>query len=172
MQQKSQCRRMGFGGDDRNAKKKKKTKQERRGKSKGIQYATYNVQNHYIKLTLGIRINVNAAVTFLASSAFSLCSVLPLTFRRTSSISGRFPGPFFFFSLAKIDDSLSGNGGISSKTVACRQILLKMNQAGKRRQMVEAEGTNQNVCAGDTAEPQVLNSPLLKLHVSISKLAV
>lgn len=61
--------------------------------------------------------------TFLASSALWLSSALPLTFRRASSIPGRFPGPFFFFSLAKIEDSLSGKGGISSKTVACRRAL-------------------------------------------------
>lgn len=30
------------------------------------------------------------------------------------------PG-FFFFNIAKIEDSLSGNGGISSNTVACRK---------------------------------------------------
>lgn len=115
---------------------KEKKKARKKKKSKAIKYAIHDVQNHYIKLNLGIGINMNATVTFLASSAFSLCSVLPLTFRRTSSISGRFPGPFFFFSLAKIDDSLSGNGGISSKTVACRQVLLEMNQPGKCRQML------------------------------------
>lgn len=60
-----------------------------------------------------------ASVTFLTSSLFSVCSVLPLTFRLASSMSGRWPGPFFLFSLARMDDSLSGNGGISSKTVAC-----------------------------------------------------
>lgn len=60
-----------------------------------------------------------SAITFFVSSVFSLCSVLPLTFRRASSMSGRLPGPFFFFSLARIEDSLSGKGGISSKTVAC-----------------------------------------------------
>lgn len=31
---------------------------------------------------------------------------------------------------------------------------------------------HQYVCAGDTAEPQVLHSSLLKLHISISELAV
>lgn len=36
----------------------------------------------------------------------------------SSSVTDTAPGPFFFFSLARIDDSLSGNGGISSKTVA------------------------------------------------------
>ncbi|KAF3833208.1 hypothetical protein F7725_026873 [Dissostichus mawsoni] len=34
-------------------------------------------------------------------------------------MSGTLPGPFFFFSLARMEDSLSGNGGISSSTVAC-----------------------------------------------------
>lgn len=57
-------------------------------------------------------------VTLFVVSVFSLCSVLPLTFLRASSMSGRLPGPFFLFSLARIEDSLSGNGGISSKTVA------------------------------------------------------
>lgn len=61
----------------------------------------------------------SCGVTLLGASVFSLCSVLPLTFLRASLMSGRLPGPFFLFSLARIDDSLSGNGGISSKTVAC-----------------------------------------------------
>lgn len=99
-------------------------------KKRDAKNAIYYVQKHDIKYNFGIRININAVATFLASSVFSLCSVLPLTLRRTSSISGRFPGPFFFFSLAKIEDSLSGNGGISSKTVACRQVLLQIYQAG------------------------------------------
>lgn len=36
----------------------------------------------------------------------------------SSSVTDTAPGPFFFFNLAKIDDSLSGKGGISSRTVA------------------------------------------------------
>lgn len=36
----------------------------------------------------------------------------------SSSVTDTAPGPFFFFSLARIDDSLSGKGGISSRTVA------------------------------------------------------
>lgn len=42
----------------------------------------------------------------------SVCSFFP------SSISVFVPGPFFFLSLARIEDSRSGNGGISSRTVA------------------------------------------------------
>lgn len=53
--------------------------------------------------------------TLLAAAGSSACSsALPFTF------SGSLPDPFFFFSLARMEDSLSGNGGISSKTVACR----------------------------------------------------
>lgn len=62
-----------------------------------------------------------SVVTLFVVSLFSLCSVLPFTLRRLSSMSGSFPGPFFFFSLARIEDSLSGNGGISSRTVACAE---------------------------------------------------
>lgn len=94
------------------------------------------VQQRHTK-TFHIRININVIVTFLASSAFSLCSVLPFTFRRTSSMSGRFLGPFFFFSLAKIEDSLSGNAGISSKTVACRQVLVYFASLEKNRQILQ-----------------------------------
>lgn len=40
---------------------------------------------------------------------------------RLSSRALAAPGPFLRFSLAKMDDSRSGNGGISSSTVACGQ---------------------------------------------------
>lgn len=40
---------------------------------------------------------------------------------RLSSRALAAPGPFLRFSLARMDDSRSGNGGISSSTVACGQ---------------------------------------------------
>lgn len=44
------------------------------------------------------------------------CGIVRASFSFTSVPSGT--AGFFFFSLARIEDSLSGNGGISSKTVA------------------------------------------------------
>ena len=51
----------------------------------------------------------------------SLCS-------RFSSLASGTDDGFFFFNLAKIDDSLSGNGGISSNTVALKIKMFKCNQ--------------------------------------------
>lgn len=50
-----------------------------------------------------------------------------------SSRSVTVPGPFFFFSLANIEDSLSGKGGISSNTVALplgkkEKVLVKLQR--------------------------------------------
>ncbi len=46
----------------------------------------------------------------------------------SSSVTDTAPGPFFFFSLARIEDSLSGNGGISSRTVAWVNIEDKVRE--------------------------------------------
>lgn len=43
----------------------------------------------------------------------------------SSSVTDTAPGPFFFLSLARIDDSLSGKGGISSSTVAWKEPEIK-----------------------------------------------
>lgn len=45
-------------------------------------------------------------------------SSLPSLLLSSSSVTDTAPGPFFFLSLARIDDSRSGKGGISSRTVA------------------------------------------------------
>lgn len=56
----------------------------------------------------------------------------PSLFPSSSSFTDTAPGPFFFFSLARMDDSLSGNGGISSSTVAyslhtVTQMIMQIN---------------------------------------------
>lgn len=75
------------------------------------------------------------------------------------------------FSLARIDDSRSGNGGISSSTVACGQeksqgALTTPEGAPKAWGM----GSDQNISAGYRAEGEVLHCPLLELHIGIAQL--
>jgi hypothetical protein len=60
-------------------------------------------------------------------SCGSLCS-------RFSSLASGTDDGFFFFNLAKIDDSLSGNGGISSNTVALKIKMFKCNQRKTKTQ--------------------------------------
>ncbi|TNN34192.1 hypothetical protein EYF80_055642 [Liparis tanakae] len=116
----------------------------------------------------------------------------------SSSVADTAPGPFFFFSLAKMDDSLSGKGGISSRTgpldlagsdASClvsladapppRPMLTftlhSMTQADRRAAAElrpAAIRTNQDVSASNGRELQVLDSPLLQLHVGVADLAV
>lgn len=90
---------------------------------------------------------------------------------RLSSRALAAPGPFLRFSLARIDDSRSGNGGISSSTVACGQeksqgALTTPEGAPKACGM----GSDQNISAGYRAEGEVLHCPLLELHIGIAQL--
>lgn len=69
---------------------------------------------------------------------------------------------------------MCGQSNITFPTViyVCKALkawlcLTLMGQLG-----VPVEVTNQYVSAGDAAEPQVLDSSLLKLHVSVAELAV
>lgn len=82
---------------------------------------------------------------------------------RLSSRALAAPGPFLRFSLAKMDDSRSGNGGISSSTVACgpdkRSVALLAQEGGWSQGL--GIGSDQNVGAGDRAEGEVLHCPLL-----------
>lgn len=67
------------------------------------------------------------------------------------------PGPFLRFNLARMDDSRSGKGGISSSTVACRgrggegQFGSGGGEGGKgvcQRGGVGGQGSDQDVGAG------------------------
>lgn len=87
------------------------------------------------------------------------------------------PGPFLRFSLARMDDSRSGKGGISSSTVAWRsrggegQFGSGGGESGKGvYQGGEGQGSDQDVGAGHRAEGEVLHGSLLQLHVSIAQL--
>lgn len=85
-------------------------------------------------------------------------------------------GPFFFLSLARMDDSRSGNGGISSRTVAWEGRSPGERGSKPRGARAAAGGrggaAHQDVGAGYGAQPQVLHGPLLQLHVRVLQLAV
>lgn len=93
----------------------------------------------------------------------------------SSSVTETAPGPFFFFSLARIDDSLSGNGGISSKTVAWEkgdQNLCKWNSF-TRLSLIKAGGWSyQDIRAGNRRELQILHSSLLQFNIWVADLAI
>lgn len=88
------------------------------------------------------------------------------------------PGPFLRFSLARMDDSRSGKGGISSSTVACGARSISSSHKKKREgkaqraeERVRGEGdSNQDIRAGHRAEGEVLDRTLLQLHVSVAQL--
>ena len=95
---------------------------------------------------------------------------------------------FFFFSLAKMDDSRSGNGGISSRTVAFNEDMTRNHNHNIRWFEFKIssflgtgeEGsfqgkknwTYQNIWRGNCAKLQVLQCPLLDLCIWIFKVWV
>lgn len=86
------------------------------------------------------------------------------------------PGPFLRFSLARMDDSRSGKGGISSSTVACRSgAAADQGRAAAPESKAAGAGgarggSDQDVRAGHGAEGEVLDGALLQLHVGVAQL--
>lgn len=77
--------------------------------------------------------------------------------------------------MARMEDSRSGKGGISSSTVACgldgdgQEDPLPVRREGSV-QRLGAQGSDQDIRAGHGAEGEVLDSALLQLHIRIAQL--
>lgn len=109
-------------------------------------------------------LSITGLTTVLGVGSTPPLMSLLLVSLRLSSRALAAPGPFLRFNLAKMDDSRSGNGGISSSTVACGQDRRLWGHFWPKRVGAPKAwimGSDQNIGAGYRAEGEVLHCPLL-----------